>query len=233
MKIKILGTRGEIDPSAPYHSRHSGVLIDEILELDMGEKEFLKLHPQWILITHLHPDHAFFVREPHTSFSVERTKIYAPEKFDGSMEVIPLVKPIQLDDYKITPIPTHHSHKVASQAYLIEKNQQKILYTGDMIWIDKKYHRLLKGTQLIITEASFIHKGGFIKKHPLSGKLYGHNGLPNLIQLFSPFTPHLLLVHFGSWFYNNISESRKLIKKLGREHQLRIDVGYDGMELNL
>jgi glyoxylase-like metal-dependent hydrolase (beta-lactamase superfamily II) len=62
MNIKILGTRGEIKVSAPYHSRHSGVLIDNTLLLDCGEPEFLDYKPQAILITHLHPDHAFFVR---------------------------------------------------------------------------------------------------------------------------------------------------------------------------
>jgi ribonuclease BN (tRNA processing enzyme) len=233
MKIKVLGTRGEIKASSPYHSKHSGILIDEVLQLDLGEREFLKSHPRWVLITHLHPDHAFFVRDPLISIPKNRTQIYAPEKFSGKLEIKALNKAIHLGDYKITPIPTHHSHRVVSQAYIIEKNKNKILYTGDMIWIDKKYHRFLKGIKLIITEASFIHKGGFIKKHPQSGKLYGHNGVPDLIRLFSPFTSHLLLVHFGTWFYENMRQSRRLIKQLGRESQVQIDIGYDGMELGI
>jgi ribonuclease BN (tRNA processing enzyme) len=62
MNIHVLGTRGYIRPSAPRHSRHSGVLIDGALLLDCGEKEFLTHKPKYILITHLHPDHAFFVK---------------------------------------------------------------------------------------------------------------------------------------------------------------------------
>ena len=41
MKIQILGTRGEVEPSAPYHARHSGILIDDRFMFDLGEKEFL------------------------------------------------------------------------------------------------------------------------------------------------------------------------------------------------
>ena len=62
MRITILGTRGEIEQTAPYHSRHSGILIDGALMVDLGEREFLDLAPQAVLITHLHPDHAYFVR---------------------------------------------------------------------------------------------------------------------------------------------------------------------------
>ncbi|MGZ5469001.1 MAG: MBL fold metallo-hydrolase, partial [Candidatus Aminicenantales bacterium] len=62
MRITILGTRGEIDQTAPYHSRHSGILIDGSLMVDLGEREFLDRKPKAVLITHLHPDHAYFVR---------------------------------------------------------------------------------------------------------------------------------------------------------------------------
>lgn len=39
MNIKVLGTRGEIEESAPYHSHHSGVLIDDAILLDCGEQK--------------------------------------------------------------------------------------------------------------------------------------------------------------------------------------------------
>ena len=65
MKLRILGTRGEIKSSAPRHSKHSGVLIDGKLMLDVGEKEFLDLKPGCVFITHLHPDHAFFINDVH------------------------------------------------------------------------------------------------------------------------------------------------------------------------
>lgn len=230
MLIRILGTRGEIEARAPRHSKHSGVLIDNYILLDLGEADFLNYDPAYIFITHLHPDHAFFVRHPLTSMAID-AKLFAPEKFAAS-KLEKLNQKIRLlHGYEVTPIPTHHSHRVASQAYLITKGETKILYTGDMIWIDKKYHRLLKNLDLVITEASFIHKGGFIKKHPESGKLYGHTGIPSLIDLFSHFTHKIVLVHFGTWFFQNIADSRKKITQLATQHQIEIIVGYEGMEI--
>jgi ribonuclease BN (tRNA processing enzyme) len=232
MNLKILGTRGEIEPSARYHSNHSGVLLDNCILLDCGEKKFLEHHPDYVLITHLHPDHAFFVRDPQQRFDIDAT-IYGPEPFHGNVTVEPLNQPITLGSYWVTPIPTIHSHRVASQAYLIEKNNQKVLYTGDMIWIEKKYHPLLENLNLVITEASFIHKGGFIKKYPISGKLFGHAGIPNLIHFFQPFTQHLVLVHFGSWFYRDIKTARQQIKTLAKQHSIDITVGYEGLEISV
>ena len=93
MKIKILGTRGEIEASALYHSRHSGVLIDKKILLDIGEEEFLKYKPKYILITHLHPDHAFFVREPEKRAKI-RIPIYTPKDLKQK-------KSVKVDSYKI------------------------------------------------------------------------------------------------------------------------------------
>jgi len=83
MKITILGTRGEVDHSAPYHSRHSGVLVDDALLLDLGEREYLDYSPKAVLITHLHPDHAYFVRGKGETHPGE-TPVYAPEKCEDS-----------------------------------------------------------------------------------------------------------------------------------------------------
>ena len=219
MKIKILGTRGEIESSTPYHSRHSGVLIDKTILLDLGEKEFLRYQPKYILITHLHPDHAIFVKEPIKT----KIPIYAPERY----------KKITIDSYQITAIPTHHSKKVKSVAYLIKKGKQKMLYTGDIIWIDKKYHHLFKNLDLVITEGSFIRKGGLVKKDKKTNEIYGHTGIPNLINLFKNFTKHILFIHFGTWFYKDIKKAKRKLCILGKKNTIAVRAGYDGMKINL
>lgn len=225
-----MGTRGEIEASAPYHSRHSGVLIDGKLLLDVGEEEFLKKKPEYIFISHLHPDHAFFVLK-----SAERidAKVYAPEKHKNYKNLVVISKKTKANGYLITPIPTHHSKKVKSTAYLIQKNKAKILYTGDMIWIDKKYHHLLKNLDLVITEASYYRKGGLVRKDKETGELFGHTGIPNLINLFKKFTSAILFVHFGGWFYKNMKESRRKITKLAKQNNIRALIGYDGYETGL
>jgi len=228
MKIKILGTRGEIKVSAPKHSNHSGILADGKIMFDVGEKKFLSLDPKYIFITHLHPDHAFFVR----NWEKFDRPFYAPEKYELAGNGQVFNKKINIVSCKITSIPTIHSIKVKSQGYLIEKNQKRILYTGDLIWIDKKYHKLLKDLDLVITEASFYQTGGVVRKSR-DGRIFGHTGVPNLTKLFSGFTKKIIFVHFGSWAYKNMRETRHAISELGKTYGVDAILGYDGLELNL
>lgn len=231
MKIKILGTRGEIKVSAPYHSRHSGVLIDTTLLLDCGEPEFLDYKPQAILLTHLHPDHAFFVRH-HEKLPQTQGPWYAPEEYDHAGIIVP-TEPFTIAGYRITPIPTIHSIKVMSQAYLIEKDGKKMLYTGDMIWIEKQYHHLLHKCDVIITESSHIREGGLVRRDPATEKIYGHTGVPNLMHLFKQFTNTLVLMHFGSWFFKDIEKARKELTDLATQHGITIIIGHDGLEITI
>lgn len=230
MDITILGTRGEIEESAPYHSKKSGVLIDKKLLLDCGDERFLAYHPRHILITHLHPDHAFFVREGH--YALSNASVYAPERFQNA-PITCTSAPFTIDGYRITPIPTIHSVKVQSNAYLIEHKKKRVLYTGDMIWIEKKYHRLFGDLDLVITEASHMRRGGLVRRDPKTGNIYGHTGVPNLIALFAQYTPSIVLTHFGAWFYKDMQKGRAQCAALGREYAVEVIVGYDGLELKV
>ena len=84
----------------------------------------------------------------------------------------------------------------------------------------------------MITEASYFRKGGMIRRDPLTGKIYGHTGISDLLRIFSQFTKHILFVHFGSWFYEDTQQAKKNLIKLGREHHVKVLVGYDGMEID-
>jgi ribonuclease BN (tRNA processing enzyme) len=226
MRVRILGTRGEIEETAPYHSRHSGILIDGTLMVDLGEREFLDRGPRAVLITHLHPDHAYFVRAGEVRPSGE-IPIYAPEA-RPQYGVKLFEMPRTIAGYEVRPIPTHHSLKVRSQAYLIARGSARILYTGDMIWINKEYHPLLEGLDLVITEASYFRKGGFVKRDKASGTIYGHAGTPDLVRLFRDSCRRLVLVHFGAWFYRDIARARRAIKELGRANDIDLEAGRDG-----
>jgi ribonuclease BN (tRNA processing enzyme) len=229
--LKVLGTRGEIQESASRHRKHSGLLIDGELLLDLGEKSYLKYCPHWILLTHLHPDHAYFMRHGHEEDPITEAVIFAPEKCIQGVQI--LKRKRKLGPYLITPIPTHHSMRVQSQAYLVEKDGVSILYTGDLVWIDKQYHHLFDRVDLIITEGSFLREGGMIRKDQETERVYGHNGIPNLIRLFRPHTDQILLIHFGNWFFQNIKASHEKLSALGKKYNVDILVGHDGQELDL
>jgi ribonuclease BN (tRNA processing enzyme) len=229
MKIRVLGTRGEIEESAPRHAKHSGLLVDGRLLFDLGEKEFLSAKPWGVFITHLHPDHAFFVRKPEPL----GVRIYAPETHSGVTEIEVFPGRMDFRGYSIRAVPTHHSLKVKSTAYIIEKGRQRLLYTGDMFWINKEYHPLLGRLDLVVTEASFLRKGGMIRRDRATGIAYGHAGVPNLIEIFRKFTTKMLFMHFGAWFYEDVRTSRRTLAALGKQHGVTALTGYDGCELDI
>ncbi|OGZ60706.1 MAG: hypothetical protein A2932_01795 [Candidatus Spechtbacteria bacterium RIFCSPLOWO2_01_FULL_46_10] len=231
MKVHLLGTKGEIKSVAPHHSRKSGVMIGRLL-FDIGECEFLKHRLRAIFITHLHPDHAFFTRGKGEPCGIG-VSVYAPQKHEMCPNIRVFKSTVCVVDYRVTPVPTVHSKTVKSQAYLIEKGKKRILYTGDMIWIEKKYHKYLKDLDAVITEASFIRKGGMVRRDKTTGQIYGHTGIPDLVKLFSQFTHHIIFMHFGEWFYKDTRGAHKKFQKLARDNNIKITVGYDGLEIKV
>jgi len=233
MKIRILGTRGEIESSAPWHSRRSGILVDGSILLDIGEEEYLDAEPDAAVITHLHPDHAFFARDGVDFEGEIDFPVYAPGEYEGDVVVRKLPDRLKIGKYEIRAIPARHSLKVESRALVIDDGKSRICYTGDMIWIDKKHDGLLEDLDLVITEGSFYRRKGMVRRDRDTGRIYGHNGIPDLVRLFSRFTSHIRLVHFGSWFYRDISSARGKIRDLGHEYGVDVRATRDGEEIAL
>ena len=228
MKVTVLGTRANVDKTAPWHSKHAGVLVDDSILLDLGEEEYLKYNPEVVFITHLHPDHAFFMLKDE-EISLE---IYAPEKNSGKTMTRIIEGRVNHGPYEVTALPTHHSKTAKSVAYLICESSSSLMYTGDIIWLDKKYRENIGKIDLVITDGSYIRKGGLVRKDPETGILYGHNGIPNLVRLFQEYTDRIIFTHFGSWFYKDIPEARKKITSLSTE-QTKVDASRDGEVFNI
>lgn len=228
MKIKILGTRGKVKPSAPRHSKYSGILIDNKIMVDIGEQAYLEYNPEAIVFTHFHPDHAFFVFHNET-FS-PGIPLFGPEK----QELVPNLKVItssfKIKDYKFTPVPVIHALHLKSFAYLIEKGKKKIFITGDVGWIEKANLKDLPNIDLVITEASFIKKGGMIRRK--NDHIFGHTGVPDLIRLLGPHTPKIAFCHFGSWYFEDIKKGNRKIRSL-ETSDLELIPTYDGMEIEI
>jgi hypothetical protein len=211
MRLKILGTRGNILPSAPKYARHSGILVDARILLDLGEAAYLRYRPQRIFITHLHPDHAAFLR----SEVVTDAEIYLPEPTRNLPAARVMSRPVQSGSYRIVPVPTVHSLKARSLGYIVEKGGRRVFFSSDLVSIHRRYHRRLRRLDLVITEGSYMRRGGLVRTDPASGRPFGHTGIPNLIEFFRPFTSRIVITHFGSWFYQDIPASIQQIASLG------------------
>jgi len=223
-RLTFLGTRANTDATSPYHSKHSGLLLNERILFDFGEEEFLQYEPEVVFVTHLHPDHAVFILE---DIEVE-VPIYVPEESDeAEVRVMPDI--VDLETWTVSSVPVIHSKLVESLAYLIE-GEHRILYTGDMVWIEKKYHDAFGKLDLVITDGSFIREGGRVMGDK-KGNIWGHKGIPDLVDFFKPYTEHIVFTHLGKWFYGNATESRREVQSLSTE--VKLDLAYDGMVLDL
>lgn len=225
MDITILGARANIKVEAGSYRRHAGVLIDNTLLFDLGEKEYLRYKPSVIFITHFHPDHAFFMTHPtHLG-----AKVYGPSDDYGAHA---LHSPVIVNGYRVTPVPTEHSALLASQGYLIEKAGKKVFYTGDIAWIKESELAKLPHLDAVIAEASLIQAGGMVRLHAGTGKLYGHTGIPDIIEMFTGITDIIIFMHFGSWFVRDPDLGLQQLQRLERP-SLRVIAARDGMYLRL
>jgi Predicted exonuclease of the beta-lactamase fold involved in RNA processing len=227
LQVEFLGTRGNIEASDPLHAKHSGVLVDGKILLDLGEKEYLDRKPDVIFVTHLHDDHAFFVTQEIAALSIP---IYAPEKPYNLPELKVAPRKVCADSYTVTSIPTMHSRKVKSTAYLVEHGSQRVLYTGDLVSVDEEYLGLIEDLDLVITDGSFMRRGGLIRRDKASN-LIGHSGIPDLVELFRDYTERIIFTHFGSWFYEDTERSKRMIEALG--DGVKVESAYDGLVIDL
>jgi hypothetical protein len=230
MKIKILGSRANVEPRTPYHTRFAGVLIDEILLVDAGERSFMKEKFHYLLFTHLHPDHAFFIRDKEKF--TPGLACYAPEQHELIPQLEIITCPTDVGPYHILPVPVIHSLKVKSLGYVIERNEKRIFISGDVAWIEKKYQEDFGRFDLVITDGSWIRKGGMIRRDKKTDQIFGHTGIPNLVGLFEGHTHFIIFTHLGSWFIKDVPEGRTKLKKFNRD-DLRIEPAYDGMSIEI
>jgi ribonuclease BN (tRNA processing enzyme) len=217
VRLEILGTRGNIPVSAPGYARHSGVLIDARILLDLGETAYLRRRPTHIFITHLHPDHAVLLPN-----AVPGAQVYVPERMSRSVRV---------GSYRITPVPTVHSLKVRSVGYVVQKRRQRVFYSSDLVSIERRYHRRLRRLDLVITDGSYMRRGGLVRIDPATGRRFGHAGIPDLIEFFRRFTRRIVITHFGSWFYKDIAASTRRIAEHG--DGVEVSAARDGLVIDL
>ncbi len=227
MKIKVLGSRGKIEPSAPKYQNHSGFLIDDKILIDVGEREFMSTNPETIVFTHFHPDHAYFIPEEE-KFTPE-IPLFGPQEHP----LIPNLKVISgkfdILNYSFTPVPVIHALKLKSLGYIVEKNGKKAFFTGDVAWIEKVHLQQIGKVDVVITEATMINKGGRINRK--KDKIFGHTGVPDLVRILGPLTNRIIFSHFGDWFFENVEKNPEKLKEFSTA-ELEIIPAYDGLEFS-
>jgi ribonuclease BN (tRNA processing enzyme) len=85
----------------------------------------------------------------------------------------------------------------------------------------------------VITEASYLKKGGMIRRDKKTGRIFGHAGIPNLLSKLKSKTQLVIFVHFGSWYLKDKQEALTKFKELEKEFDVKIIPATDGMEIDV
>ncbi len=80
---------------------------------DVGESAFLRPPPKAVFITHLHPDHAYFMRGARREIALD-VPAYAPETTDRWSAVAAAPESVSAAGLEVLTIPTQHSKAVKS-----------------------------------------------------------------------------------------------------------------------
>ena len=202
------------------------MLVDGRILLDLGEPSYLRRDPRQIFISHLHPDHASFLK----TRAIPNVPLYLPERSSLAPAARLMSRPVRLGAHRVIPVPTEHAANARSLGYIVERGKRRVFYSSDMISIHRRYHARLGLLDLVITDGSFMRRGGLVRHDPVTGKRFGHAGIPDLVEFFSRFTRRIVVTHFGSWFYADIAESRRKIARLGDD--ARVSAARDGMVID-
>jgi hypothetical protein len=158
--------------------------------------------------------------------------VYVPEATNRCPGATVLSGAVCVGSYRIIPIPVAHSHIVRSVGYIVESRSRRLFYSGDMVAIDKQYHSRLRHLDLVVTDGSFMRKGGLVRTDRRSGERFGHAGIPDLVEFFKPRAKYIVVTHFGSWFYAAVDASVRKIEALS-DRRTRVLAAYDELVLTI
>lgn len=239
MKLRFLGTRGEIEKRTPRHRMHSSLLVSHRgarVMIDCGLDWLGKLKrvdPSAIVLTHAHPDHAWGLKRgaPCPVYALEKTW---QELQHYPIEVRRLIKErtaTKICGITFEAFTVEHSILSPAVGYRVSAGRACIFYAPDLIFIHER-SAALKGVQIYIGDGATVTRS-FIRKR---GKaLIGHS--PVRVQLTwceKEGVSRAIITHCGSEIVTG--DEPKLaakIRAIADERGIQVRIAYDGMKLEL
>ena len=189
MKLHFVGTRGYVEEKSRNHRLRASLLIDDgstRLLIDWGDEnppELLdKLKPDFIIITHAHPDHLFGLKNKEIKIATVVTEDTLTSDYyeEEDYKIDKLVRvhrdsTFRCGSFKVRFVPVLHSTKAPNVAVIVESGKWKICYASDVASIPKEYRdKYLRGCTLYIGDLSTHEEKGLVRKDKKRGDIIGH-----------------------------------------------------------
>ncbi len=238
MKLTFLGTKGYIKIKKKLHKMHTSLLISDNkykIMIDCGEdwlKKLKKIKPDFILLTHAHPDHAFGLKNGAdcpiyaTKNTFKGIKTFPLSK--EQQKVISIEKPFKIGSITFTPFSVQHSVLYPAIGYKISKNKKCFFYVPDVLWI-KKRKKAFQNISFYIGDGATI-KGNLVRKDKKTQELYGHANIrQQLTWCKKEKIKKMIITHCGSDIVGqNEKTALTEIKKYAKEREVDVEIAYDG-----
>ena len=237
MKLKFLGTRGEIEARTRLHRMHSSLLIAHggcAVMIDCGAdwlKRTMKLYPDAIFLTHAHSDHAGGLRNgaPCAVFASDETWRKLKGFAIQNRFAIRPHNPIEIDDLTLEAFPVEHSLIAPAVGYRITCAGNSIFYVPDVVSIPEQT-RALAGVSLYVGDGATVTRP-LVRK--TGGASIGH--APIRVQLRwckQEGVSRAIFTHCGLQIVTGGNRAMaEKIRELGREMAIEAHVAYDGLEI--
>jgi ribonuclease BN (tRNA processing enzyme) len=237
MKLQFLGTKGYIDISSKKHKMHSSILFSYKncrVMIDCGEsflKKIKDISPDFIVITHAHPDHAWGLKNGAPC------PVFATEEAWNNMDfpirkkkIMPLRKKIKIGPFIFEAFPVIHSIRCQAVGYKIQAGKKKIFFVPDVVYIEN-IKEAFKDILFYIGDGATIYRN-MVRRSKKTKELFGHATIKSqLTWCRKNKVSKMIITHCGKDVVKNEKKAKEIIEKMARDRGVEVKIAYDKMVL--